>query len=243
MRSPEIEKTPEVLIGAPAKEVVKEILRENPQIPFLTLLVHNLKPKGWEELDVEEKCALDDVKRMKVYRDAVLDDLQLEDLIVGLGVFDENREWEELSCEKFSETIKRAEDDWPLAEFLTISSRVELPEPRHIPMLDFECPKTGGNLNAILRGLRAQGQKGFILDSGNSFHFWGINLLFESGMLPEYEWRTFLIRNRENPFVDKRFVEVSLKNGFTCLRITETAERDIRTDLAKKPTPRMIAIL
>lgn len=228
MRTPEHARIPELLIGAPATEVVKKILKVNPGIESLTLRIHPCigdDPKKYWEKEEE-------VQEIPLSRDDILSQ-GLESWIYYLGVIDEHRvDWkfleEEFNISPHSRRFENFTRDWPLARFLSIDSRVKLPEPAHIPMLDFDCEKSFGNLLKLLEILRKQGLRGYVLDSSKGFkkgfHFWGINPLPESSLFPEFNWREFLESNKENPLIDKQFIDIALALGYTCLRITEDLE-------------------
>jgi len=208
MTLPEHEKAPEFLIGAPAKEVVKEILRVNPNIDQFILRLHPFRGALAMNYPKEEA-----IQKVEISRDDILLNSGIERWINYLGVINENEiDWELLGREH------NIRDDWPLARYLSVDSRVELPELAHIPMLDFDCQTTFRNLQKIISTLYFLGQKGYVLDSSNGFHFWGRN------SISEYEWRKFLEKTKENPLIDREFIEASLGLGFSCLRITKDVE-------------------
>ncbi len=97
----------------------------------------------------------------------------------------------------------------------------------HIPQIDFVCKNTYENLAAIKACLKqnAYVEAGWLVDSGNSFHFYGRNLLAPS------DWQAFMGRcllfNEEgkNPIIDWRWLGYSLIAGYSTLRITESSSK------------------
>lgn len=100
----------------------------------------------------------------------------------------------------------------------------------HIQMMDFDLPKSEENLNLVMGRLKKVGiSKGWILESGDSYHFYGPKLLSES------EWVNFMgdclltsvVHDEDNiqQVADPRYVGHSLKRGGNALRITTRAEK------------------
>jgi hypothetical protein len=108
---------------------------------------------------------------------------------------------------------------------LSLWSPVELQggQVRHIPMMDFRCRPTVANLRKIKKALELVGQrKGVILNSGKSFHFYGLQLLSED------MWRRFLGKCLLlSPITDGRYIGHRLIDGACSLRISPD-ERKIR---------------
>ena len=85
----------------------------------------------------------------------------------------------------------------------------------HIPMMDFRCPKSPKNLARIKGLLRTIGEKeGVILDSGRSYHYFGINPLSEKG------WLMFLGKCLLSELVDSRYIGHRLIDHCGILRIS-----------------------
>lgn len=111
-----------------------------------------------------------------------------------------------------------------------------------IPMLDFAPIQSGdydrekGN---VLTALSELGTSGYLLNSGNSFHFWGLNLI-----LPD-KWDSMMtdIRDDEegrrkagiDPIYDYGFIDSSINRGFAALRIVGYPPN--------KSEPRIIAVV
>jgi hypothetical protein len=94
-------------------------------------------------------------------------------------------------------------------------------EPKHIPMMDFICPPNESNAD-LLASLLAEGLRmpGFLLDSGRSFHFYGVQLL------SEVEWRRFIGKCvLMSGLVDDRYVGHQLVDGYCVLRISSSLKK------------------
>jgi len=103
-------------------------------------------------------------------------------------------------------------------QLLGLSSRVTTlsRKVRHIPLMDFRCGISSKNEKLLRNGLPRIGQpKGFILNSGRSYHFYGRGLLTPAG------WRVFLgkcLLLRD--LVDERYVGHQLVDGYCVLRLS-----------------------
>jgi hypothetical protein len=94
---------------------------------------------------------------------------------------------------------------------------------RHIPMIDFKCKITRANLRRIRQSLLEIGQKGLVLQSGRSFHFYGLTLLREK------EWIKFMGDSLLIKQCDSRWIGHSLLERRCNLRFT--------TNTLKKTNP------
>ena len=88
---------------------------------------------------------------------------------------------------------------------------------RHIPMIDFRDERIC--VEWVRETIDKIGMRGMIVDSGNSFHFYG----FET--LPETEWKDFIEASRNLPMVDEHWPDLQLEQGYSMLRITPSAGR------------------
>ena len=98
-----------------------------------------------------------------------------------------------------------------------ISSRVRLNNgsEAHLPLLDFSLPPSPANDATVGRIVTRLGQRGYLLDSGNSYHFYGNALLSDSG------YRRFLgAALLFSPLVDHRWVAHQLIEGASALRVS-----------------------
>jgi len=121
----------------------------------------------------------------------------------------------DLSQTRLEEERTRLSDD----QVLALCSSCELLDgrARHIPMMDFMCVCSSTNLQKIKRALIELGQeKGAIVDSGRSYHFYGFDLM------KQREWEKFLARCLLlYPLTDSRYIAHCLL-GDAVLRITHT---------------------
>jgi len=105
----------------------------------------------------------------------------------------------------------------PEGNALAICSKVRLKtgESMHVPMMDFSCPCSDGNARAVAKMLKIVGQEeGILVESGRSYHFYGISLLTQEGWI-DFMAKAMLFA----PFVDPRYVAHRLADGQCRLRI------------------------
>ena len=111
---------------------------------------------------------------------------------------------------------KKDEKIW-VHEALSVVSRVRTRNGYcHIPLLDMDLPidEAGtGEAEEVARGLGIN--SGAIIDSGKSYHFWGLDLLSEN------QWRTFMYRALLLDRVDSRWIGHRLIDGHASLRISQ----------------------
>jgi hypothetical protein len=104
-----------------------------------------------------------------------------------------------------------------------VSSRVRLLDNaiRHIPLIDFRCGKSAANLKTLNHLFRQMGQRrGVLLDSGRSYHFYGLDLL------DEREWLAFMGRCLLlTPLVDTRYIAHRLIDDYGRLRISTSRNK------------------
>lgn len=119
-----------------------------------------------------------------------------------------------LSVEKLDGLIGDLRDDSALA----IHSKVKVKggATRHLPMMDFSCKPTPQSLRIVTKALKLMGQeKGAVVSSGKSFHYFGFQILTEIG------WREFLGRCLLlSPITDSRYIGHRLIDGSCSLRIS-----------------------
>jgi hypothetical protein len=103
---------------------------------------------------------------------------------------------------------------------LAVCSRVTLNDgtTAHIPMIDFRCPPSDESLRKIKNALRHIGQdKGVFLESGKSYHYYGLDLINEK------EWQAFLGKCLLlAPIIDTRYIAHRLIDSLCRLRISST---------------------
>lgn len=101
---------------------------------------------------------------------------------------------------------------------LCSACRVHKAPPMHIPMMDFRIPPSDVGLAVLRDALYRMGiQRGVLLDSGRSYHFYGFDLMNQSQWW-EFMARTLLVA----PFTDVRYVAHRLLEGTSILRLTKT---------------------
>ncbi|MFH0852493.1 MAG: hypothetical protein V1845_02740 [bacterium] len=101
---------------------------------------------------------------------------------------------------------------------------------RHIPMIDFQCPCCEEGLTEAIRALDWLGQrKGFLLESGRSYHYYGINVMTAD------EWVSFMRDCRERHVIGSSWPMHQLEDGFSVLRIS--------TSISKPQLPKVIGII
>lgn len=86
----------------------------------------------------------------------------------------------------------------------------------HIPMMDFTCAPSTRNREVLTRLLREIGQeRGFLLESGRSYHYYGVELLTEEA------WKKFLGKCLLMfGYVDDRYIGHQLVDGHCVLRLS-----------------------
>lgn len=110
-----------------------------------------------------------------------------------------------------------------LNQVLGFCSKVKLNDGStfHIPMIDFSIEPSKKNLRIVKDALRQIGQeKGLILDSGRSYHFYGLVLIDEKN------WTSFLgLCLLFSPFIDARYIAHRLIDGECVLRLSASKEK------------------
>lgn len=101
---------------------------------------------------------------------------------------------------------------------LAVSSRVKLKNGKsaHIPMMDFKCAPTFQNVDTARVALKKiNDTSGVLLNSGRSFHYYGLNLMSEE------EWHLFLGHSLLlTDLVDARYIGHALMNNECRLRLS-----------------------
>lgn len=121
---------------------------------------------------------------------------------------------------------------------LTLCSKVKMKDNsiRHIPQIDFWCPISSKNKNLIKTKLIEvlKITPGFLLNSGNSYHFIGTKLLSEK----QWQYLLGLCLLTTEPFkksiIDVRWLGHQLMAGWSCLRIRASK---------LKPEPKLVTVL
>lgn len=143
-----------------------------------------------------------------------------------------------LHGQKVREIIEGLPEDVQMVVF----SKVLLQDGKsvHIQMMDFNLQKNEQGLNLVVERLKKVGVcSGWVLESGDSYHFYGSQLLSEN------EWVNFMgdclltsvVHGKDNieQVADPRYIGHSLKRGGNALRITTRAGKTFE--------PRVVAFL
>lgn len=133
-----------------------------------------------------------------------------------------------LQNQKVNELINNLDKGMQMVVF----SKVLLEDGRHahIQMMDFDLPKTEQNVNLVIERLKnVDVCSGWVLESGDSYHFYGPKLLSEN------EWVDFMgdclltsiVHSKKNiqQIADSRYIGHSLKRGGNALRITTRSDK------------------
>ena len=131
-----------------------------------------------------------------------------------------------------SDFLKVLESELLGEEQVSLGSIVKIADGRilHIPMMDFCISKGTQGLETLKDRLNKLGIKnGWILESGGSYHFYGLDL-FEGD-----QWLDFLgsclltsiVHSRDNieQVADPRYIGHSLRRGCCALRVTSRGEK------------------
>jgi len=90
---------------------------------------------------------------------------------------------------------------------------------RHIPLLDFKVPSKQGHDNLVADCVRAMGLRGYVLDSGRSYHFIGSDLISESELMDLLAKFVLL-----DPISDKAWAAHQIIERSASLRVSEVLE-------------------
>jgi hypothetical protein len=120
----------------------------------------------------------------------------------------------------------------PEGRALAISSEVRGHDGnrRHVPMLDLRWQPSDRNLEIVVEVIKASSLRGFIVNSGHSYHFYGSELI-NAPELPAFLGRSLLW----GPMIDRRWVAHQLIEGACALRIAP------RNPMATDAVPRVVA--
>lgn len=128
--------------------------------------------------------------------------------------------------QRLKELIEELPQDAQIGVFSKVL--LESGEFAHIPMMDFNLNKTERGLSLVVeRHKKAQVSSGWVLETGESFHYYGSQLLTEQGWIDFMGTclLTSVVHSRQNieQVCDPRYVGHSLKRGGCVLRITTRA--------------------
>lgn len=201
-RRPEIYPQEEQLIGQPVYNLICELVRQQPQIGFVSL-------------------------KRYIYSDPhTVKGGPSEIIRLARNAF--------LTREEVNKMASALKGGWNLG----FNSRVQLQDgtTAHLPMVDLAVTGEKGRLKAKERIREIVGRGGFLVESGNSYHFYGKGLLLEDA------WVNFLglmlLASRVHSdgtiehIVDSRAIGHYLVNGFATLDVFRSS----------MPEPRVVDI-
>ncbi len=107
-------------------------------------------------------------------------------------------------------------------DYLTICSKVILSDGsiNHIPLLDFHIPVNEKNEIICEAVIRTLGLKGFLLNSGKSYHFYGMNLIEETSLIDMLSHSLLFA-----PIIDRSWIAHQLIEKKCSLRISKKYSR------------------
>jgi hypothetical protein len=224
------------LVGLHAAEVISALLQVHPEIKTLSLFVPNPVPLAQERLMIDGASSEIVSKALQLREayhtpfwdaallsclgrgqaaTAVLNQARFHNCATRRTVHIDATRW---CAPEWMRLLSEVAD----GEMLVFSSRVVLhdEEIRHIPMLDFHCPVSPENedlAGSIIDLLDTSG--GFLLNSGDSYHFYG-KALFDEKMLVGFLARALLLA----PIIDRAWIAHQLIERACGLRISRKAD-------------------
>jgi hypothetical protein len=131
----------------------------------------------------------------------------------------------ELSRQEAEFAIDQSTKNLQATEILAMSSRlrIESGAELHIPMLDFRVPVTTENTDIVIRVLSRLNVKGWLLNSGRSYHFIGSAPLLGLGQLTSFLGKSMLYA----PIIDGRWVAHQLIEGSCALRLSSGSAHQV----------------
>jgi hypothetical protein len=220
-------------------EVITNLVNVLPEVAFVTLAELKVSPPGRnkeiakipdlkvltsEALSIREKYHIP--FWMAVIFVAQSRELTLPEQLLRAAAFHQPMaaaKIEQLPVKKVTKDylLKRSEMVEP-GQILTFSSRLMLHDgtEAHIPMLDFRLSSSSETLPTAMAVIRQLGINGVMLDSGQSYHFYGLALISSE------ELRKFLAKALLfTPVIDYRWIAHQLIEGACALRLSSGAEQ------------------
>ena len=196
-----------------APEVVVKIVEINPEISKLLFTVYTSMKNLEEEPVIQIRTS---INRMLYHQDPKK----------------EERIWlkrAEITLERIGEIV----DSLVGKRTLAVTSKTKTQDTNkvfHIPMMDFNCEASSENLKKIQEFLDKIGQRGAVLLSGRSYHYYGVELLSKRN------WFLFLAKCLLFvDFVDSRYVGHRIIDNHTALRISK--------EIRRSHLPKVVAIV
>lgn len=192
---------PQIDVGDPASKFIVDLTQMNPQLESLFFSIYSPLPGVDDRLgDVAEKSP-----------DQLVSDCLFHDNY-------NNRHWQISMTDLTSEAIVRKAAELPSNLALGLESRcIDLDGvTKHIPTMDFKLEQSPSNLELLKGFLERIARRGIVVDSGNSYHFYGFDVLDEAG------WVKFMGQCLLIPWSDARWIGHSLIAGSGNLRVSAT---------------------
>lgn len=188
------------MVSCNAFDVLAQIVEVNPSIEGLTLVSY-MEKLNWRDLTQSQGLA------------------ELDALIVGTQQDRGERALRKIvRTEATAARLRCVAEELPKEQLLGVFSKVSLVDggTAHIPMMDFSCVPSDRNLELLKSLLKSLGGgKGFLLESGKSYHYYGTQILDEEG------WRIFLGKCLlMSDHSDSRYIGHQLIDGHCVLRLS-----------------------
>jgi hypothetical protein len=216
---------------ADSYNVLEAVVRANPVIATLTTFTPRLAPQllergqmTSEDMEIIEAAHVLKANTSLPFWDAVMTTLMRADrppekvLTAALYHNPINDGLQTLHVKNVVRSqLLAVEANLPTNSILAVASRVVCTDGvvRHIPQIDFHCPESAATTELVLSVLNALRLRGYLLASGKSFHFYGIELLAENE-LTRFLGRVLLF----SPIVDRAWISHQLIEGQTALRLS-----------------------
>jgi hypothetical protein len=223
-------------IGATAVDALKALLEDNAQIAALAVFEPAPVPLAQDRLPSDEGSASILEAGLAIRRDLGLpfwDAVLLSCFGSGLvashildkALFHNSPPRRLLWVSRYDWSAKHLAgliQEVEVGRILVVSSRARLSDGTyaHLPMIDFHCPVSKANqeMSALVARL-LQPSGGYLLSSGQSYHFYG------KALIPEEDFVRFLGRVLLlSPIIDRSWVAHQLIEGACGLRISPKSE-------------------
>lgn len=226
----ERERAPENLIGRSPWAVIGEIWRANPRIDTVYFSAikpwHNLERQDGNQDPLLHNPAVAYGQWSKSRSLGILDQTLVGrrvylELLLEFGALPFLKAEEgnlPIKFEEIKELVEEEREKFILSAMSVV--KMEDGSFAHIPMIDFSSSGVGHDLSKAKEGLgKIRQKRGFLLNSGNGLHYYGLNLLSKDEW-PQFLGRCLLLNMRETRIVDHRFIGHRLIDGYSCLRVT-----------------------
>ncbi len=217
-----------------AYDVFMAVLRANPIVHSFTLFTPQLAPLllqraelSKEELEIVQRAKSLKASTLLPFWDALLT-ISMRAAAPTVGIFraatyhnaiTDNVHTLLTSTLALNE-LRAIETTLTSDKILAVASKVKCADGtvRHIPQIDFHCSDNPTTRDTVMELLNVLGLRGYLLASGKSFHFYGVDLLAESEFA-KFMGRILLF----SPIVDRAWIAHQLIEGQTALRLSSRA--------------------